>query len=189
MALGKNIKIDKLIPAKEEEKVNEPQVQDEGGKKNEKVQVEAVKETPIEQSTDGKEERQEPKQKEVSSQNGRPVPDDIVELDLSVEFKPSKRKTQKRIIVTIKGDISVKNIHLLKEKVPFIFEHYDFVEVKLQEITAIDVAALQLFHLMRVLYGHDKKFVAINAEFTDEQQQLLTACGFTEFHTQIKARA
>ena len=186
MALGKNIKIDKLIPSKKEEKEKVVK-EDSSTSKNEET---VSQKEEVVQATESKNAQESPKEQPISeSSDEKPTPNDINEEDIKVEFKPSKRKTQKRIIITIKGDLSVKNVHLLKNQIPFIFDHYNFVEIKLQEITAIDITALQLFHLMRVMYGPEKKFVAIHAEFTDEQQQLLTACGFTEFHTQIKARA
>jgi anti-anti-sigma regulatory factor len=194
MALGKNIKIDKLIPSKKQEKYIEEEAQ-QAPSASHHVEVsnsekELIQEEPtlISLVNDTTSNEEKPDSSSVSSDE-TPIPLDIIEEDIRVEFKPSKRKTQKRIIITISGDVSIKNVHILKAQIPFIFKHYNFVEIKLQDITAIDITVIQLFHIMRFTYAQEKKFTAINAELSEEHKQLLTACGFTEFHTQIKARA
>lgn len=116
-----------------------------------------------------------------------PVFENIEQENLKVEFKPSKRKTQKRIIISIEGDISINNIEVLCSKVTAVFGYYDFVELNLTNITAVDLSSIQLFHAMRVCYYPMNKFVSINAEFNRDDRKLLNLCGFTEFQTQVTA--
>jgi hypothetical protein len=180
MALGKNIKIDKVIP---EENIPQKEVQSEVKSKDE-VLIEAQ----LDQNLTNETVKMETKEFEkIEEKDERYCPIDVELDDIKIYYKPSKRKTQKRIMISLEGNFTLKNIHLLKENIPSIFENYDFLELKLENITDLDVSAIQLFHLMRFIYGPQKKFVAIKASFSDAQAKLLNTCGFYEFQTQIKA--
>ena len=187
MALGKNIKIDKVIPddvsdndlSKKEPILNIEET------KFEFVEVEKAE--PIAVSENKKTAKPKEQAEQVVTKIEKPSPDNIDLEDIKITYKPSKRKTQKRILVSLEGSFTLKNIHLLKEQIPFIFEHYDFLELKLDNITEFDVSAIQIFHLMRFIYGPQKKFIAIKANFSAPQEKLLNTCGFHEFQTQIKA--
>jgi len=106
-----------------------------------------------------------------------------------VEFIPSKRKTQKKVFVHLSGDLTIRNVNLLKDKIPALFDEFDHVELVLKEIKGIDITTIQLFNLMRVNYHSFGKFTYINAELTAEQKKMLNTCGFSEFNSQITASA
>ena len=185
MALGKNIKIDKVIP----EENNASEENEFSLDLTSEIKPEIQKMKPVLENSMIKDELVVLKEENIatSSDEERYAPDDVELEDIKIYYKPSKRKTQKRIMISLEGSFTLKNIHLLKQNIPAIFEHYDFLELKLDNITDVDVSAIQLFHLMRFIYGPQKKFVAIKASFTDAQAKLLNTCGFYEFQTQIKA--
>jgi hypothetical protein len=111
-----------------------------------------------------------------------------VELEfLKIEFTPSRRKTQKRILINIEGCLTINNVEILYSKVNSVFENFDFVEVTLKNVTEIDLTVIQLFHAIRVIYWPLKKYISINAEFSRDDRKLLNTCGFTEFQTQVVA--
>jgi hypothetical protein len=111
-----------------------------------------------------------------------------IETDsLKIIFTPSRRKTQKRILINIEGSLTINNVEVLFSKVNVVFDYFDFVEVNLNNVTEIDLTVIQLFHAIRVNYWPQKKYISINAEFSRDDRKLLNSCGFTEFQTQVSA--
>ena len=157
MALGKNMKVDKLIPLKKE------------------IEVQTETKNEVEVIAQSK-----PKPK----LDDRPQLEDINDENVKVVFTPSRRKTQKRILISIEGKVTINTIELIYSKVNSVFESYDFVEVTLKNISEIDLTIIQLFHTIRVSYYSVKKYISINADFSRDDKKLLNACGFTEFQTQ-----
>jgi len=156
MALGKNMKIDRLIPLKNLEDKVSVKIESE---KMDNV-VESISQTPY---------------------------NDIETDSIKIVFTPSRRKTQKRILITIEGSLTINNVELLYSNVKGVFENYDFVEVTMINISEVDLTVVQLFHLIRVKYWSLKKYISINAGFGREDRKLLNTCGFTEFQTQKTA--
>lgn len=203
MALGRNMKVDRLIPKKKSDEsihsekelthndsemdlsfLNEPTIV------SEEIQQSLI-EAPVELAISDEENlSSEPlsiSTVQVSEDSAPQLPENIEIDELKVIFSPSRRKTQKRIIVSIEGSLTIHYIELLKKSIDPIYQMFDFVEVNLNNITKIDITAIQLFNLMRVLYHPLNKFTSINAEFSREDRKMLNTCGFTEFQTQVKA--
>ena len=109
--------------------------------------------------------------------------EDIEKDDFKLLFKPSRRKTQRRMIITIEGNLTIRNVELLHSKVHEVFDYYDFAEINLANITDIDLTVVQLFHAIRVHFYPLNKFISINADLSREDRKLLNTCGFTEFNT------
>jgi len=182
MALGKNMKVDRLIPDVKSE-LNEEVISivvEQIQEIKDTVLVEEAKAVVVEKTVEA-----------IVEEVKAPVSEfqikDIDTDDLKVYFSPSKRKTQKRIIVNIEGNLTVLHIEDLKSKIDEIFTLFDYVEVNIKNVTQIDLTAVQLFHLMRAIYHSKQKYTSINAEFSREDRKMLNACGFTEFQTQVKA--
>jgi hypothetical protein len=172
MALGKKLKLDKLIPLIDlsEDKVVDP-VQ-------EKLSTEIVEEQSMTLN-----------EGEVVSESTFSFLDPIDTGNFKVEFSPSKRKTQKKIFVHLSGSLTIQNVTEMHRRIPMLFDEYDHVELVLKEITSIDFTAIQLFNMMRVNYHSFGKYTYINAELTNEQKKILTTCGYSEFNTQVTALA
>lgn len=205
MALGKNMKVDRLIPLVDENNVE-----------NEKVDIkldltdsinELVKDgensilIDLNLDNEDKKSSSEEVKIEVISEFKEKVVEDIpqtysqssivyenIETDsLKIIFTPSRRKTQKRILINIEGSLTINNVEVLFSKVNVVFDYFDFVEVNLNNVTEIDLTVIQLFHAIRVNYWPQKKYISINAEFSRDDRKLLNSCGFTEFQTQVSA--
>ena len=110
--------------------------------------------------------------------------EDVETDSIKISFKPSRRKTQKRIFIDIEGDATIKNAELLYSNVNAVFAHFDHVEINMSNISAVDLSVIQLFHVIRVNYFTQDKFIYLNADFTRSDRKLLNTCGFTEFQTQ-----
>lgn len=183
MALGKNMKVDQLIPLVEENQVEL--------NKTEEVAHPITEEKETITPSDSVEMDTKP---EGASTSPSPELTEIVYENIDTEqlkmiFTPSRRKTQKRILINIEGALTINNIDLLYSKVNIVFDNYDFVEVTMTNITEIDLTVIQLFHAIRVTYWSKKKYISINAEFSRDDRKLLNTCGFTEFQTQKAAEA
>lgn len=182
MALGKNMKVDRLIPLKKEDKALEaiPPVAQEEITPAVSVSLdeffenltsnEAVKETEV-----------TPENKESSEPST--IYTDVVLEDLTLNFKPSRRKTQRRMIISLEGNLTIKHVELLYSKVHSVFENYDIAEINLTNITDIDITVIQLFHAIRVHFYPLNKFITIQADLSREDRKLLNTCGFTEFQS------
>jgi hypothetical protein len=184
MALGKNMKIDRLVPLAKKETKNEL----------DQATLEQVVEinseqvvSDIEINNNTPEVAQETEINQVENNTNGFIYSDIEQETITIRFKPSRRKTQKRILIDIEGAITINNIELMHAQVHQVFENYDFVEVNLKNITEVDLTAIQLFHAIRVSYYPQNKFISINAELASQDRKLLNTCGFTEFQTQVTA--
>lgn len=216
MALGKNMKVDKLIPLNEnseevnkqedflfELNLNDSEITD-SVKDDENVVI-TMPEISLdlsEQTVDSEIKSEEllvnpitsekvnetiEVIKESESKSEIPTYENVELENLKIIFTPSRRKTQKRILIAIEGTLTINNVELLYSKVNLVFDYFDFVEVNLNNITEIDLTVIQLFHAIRVNYWPQKKYISINAEFSRDDRKLLNSCGFTEFQTQIAA--
>jgi len=171
MALGKKLKLDKLIPLIDLSENNENEVS--------KERTEEVNLTPEEPVLSH--------ELLVPTESTFSFLDPIETENMKVEFVPSKRKTQKKIFVHLSGSLTIQNIGEMKNRIPLLFDEYDHVELVLKEVIGIDITAIQLFNIMRVNYHAFGKHTYINAELTNEQKKMLSTCGYSEFNTQKAA--
>jgi anti-anti-sigma regulatory factor len=175
MALGSNMKIDRLIPTEINVEKSTIEIPQSIEKTQEEPVLESVPESVV----------VEPKP-EVNMETASAFVD-IVNEDISIKFTPSRRKTQKKILITIEGNLTISNVELLHKQVDQVFASFDHVDITLTNVTEIDLTVIQLFHTIRVNYYSQNKFIYINAEFSKEDRKLLNLCGFTEFQTQKTA--
>jgi ABC-type transporter Mla MlaB component len=201
MALGKNMKVDRLIPLKgDKERSSSKESEKKAEPKEELSKVEAASEEtskvsvslddffealdhPKEEVVEVAPERVEVVVKEDENVLLAPQYEDIEKEGFKLIFKPSRRKTQRRMIITIEGNLTIRNVELLHSKVHDVFSYYDFVEINLANISDVDLTVVQLFHAIRVHFYPLNKFISINADLSREDRKLLNTCGFTEFNT------
>ena len=198
MALGKNMKVDRLIPLKKEDKAVDaiPPVVEEQTVAPEELEISPAvsvsldeffdnltSEEPV-KATEVKQESVEVPQVETpESQETTNTYTDVVLEDLTLTFKPSRRKTQRRMIISLEGNLTIKHVELLYSKVHSVFENYDIAEINLTNISDIDITVIQLFHAIRVHFYPLNKFITIQADLSREDRKLLNTCGFTEFQS------
>jgi len=201
MALGKNMKVDRLIPLKgDKERSSSKESEKKAEPKEESSKIEAASEEtsnvsvslddffealdqPVEEAVEVTPELVEVVVKEDENVLLAPQYEDIEKEGFKLIFKPSRRKTQRRMIITIEGNLTIRNVELLHSKVHEVFSYYDFVEINLANISDVDLTVVQLFHAIRVHFYPMNKFISINADLSREDRKLLNTCGFTEFNT------
>lgn len=195
MALGKNMKIDRLIPVAKvkkstsDEKSKEDQVElNKEVVKDEEVETKVsvslddffdslttepiVQEIIIEQPI----EKQEVKPTEVTDSNELDVDRD----NFKMIFKPSRRKTQKRILIHLEGELTIKNAEIINNNIKKVFEDFDNVELILNSISEIDLTFIQLYQTIKSFYLPLNKILSMNAEWSKEDKKILATCGFSD---------
>lgn len=195
MALGKNMKIDRLIPVAKvkkstsDEKSKEDQedlikevVKDEEVETKVSVSLDdffdslttepIVQEIIIEQPI----EKQEVKPTEVTDSNELDVDRD----NFKMIFKPSRRKTQKRILIHLEGELTIKNAEIINNNIKKVFEDFDNVELILNSIAEIDLTFIQLYQTIKSFYLPLNKILSMNAEWSKEDKKILATCGFSD---------
>jgi hypothetical protein len=195
MALGKNMKIDRLIPVAKvkkstsDEKSKEDQVElnkevvnDEEVETKVSVSLDdffdslttepIVQEIIIEQPI----EKQEVKPTEVTDSNELDVDRD----NFKMIFKPSRRKTQKRILIHLEGELTIKNAEIINNNIKKVFEDFDNVELILNSISEIDLTFIQLYQTIKSFYLPLNKILSMNAEWSKEDKKILATCGFSD---------
>jgi hypothetical protein len=110
---------------------------------------------------------------------------DRYELDVDRDnfkmiFKPSRRKTQKRILIHLEGELTIKNAEIINKNIQKVFEDFDNVELILNNITEIDVTFMQMYHTIKSFYLPLDKFLTMNAEWSKEDKKILATCGFSD---------
>lgn len=195
MALGKNMKIDRLIPVAKvkkstsDEKSKEDQVElNKEVVKDEEVETKVsvslddffdslttepiVQEIIVEQPI----EKQEVKPTEVTDSNELDVDRDKFKMI----FKPSRRKTQKRILIHLEGELTIKNAEIINNNIKKVFEDFDNVELILNSISEIDLTFIQLYQTIKSFYLPLNKILSMNAEWSKEDKKILATCGFSD---------
>jgi hemoglobin len=105
----------------------------------------------------------------------------LVDNNINMVFKPSLRKMTKRIVITIEGDLRIKSISMVKERLDIIFDKYDFVDVKLKNIIQFDLSFIQLFYVLKSYHQRNNKQLSLTAELSKEIKNLIISSGFWHF--------
>ena len=195
MALGKNMKIDRLIPAAKVKK----SVSDENLKEDQidlkkevskdetieaKVSVslddffDSLSNEPLPQETIISEEVKLEEVKQTESVDNHEL--DIDRENFKMIFKPSRRKTQKRILIHIEGELTIKNCEILNKNIQKVFQDFDNVELILNNITEIDVTFMQMYYTIKSFYLPLDKFLSMNADWSKEDKKILAVSGFSD---------
>lgn len=192
MALGKNMKIDRLIPVakvKSSKVVSntdiEPaqsitEITTEGDETkiietNVSVSLDdffdSLSETPSQASNDDA---------NIEQNNTSITPLDIEKDGFKMIFKPSRRKTQKRVLIHLEGELTIKNSEVIASNLKHVFENYDHVELILNEVSEVDLTFVQLFQQFKAFYLPLEKFLSLTVNWSKEDKKMLTSCGFSE---------
>lgn len=195
MALGKNMKIDRLIPVAKVKKSKTDAVEQENsmelnsdGQLNPEVKedsAQAVVSVTLDDFFDSLSDQSTVDSINVSVNNEPENTEGVIPNDVDIDgfkmfFKPSRRKTQKRILVHIEGGLTIKNSTLLSNNLKSIFQNFDYVEFNLSNISEVDLTFIQLFHHFKAFYLPLNKFLSMNADWSKEDKKMLTTCGFSE---------
>jgi len=192
MALGKNMKIDRLIPVA---KVKSSKVESDSHPESVNPSVESPNESEesknIESNVsvsldaffDSLSETAPQDTIEVPKKEEDPIlstPLDIEEDGFKMLFKPSRRKTQKRVLIHLEGELTIKNSEVIASNLKHVFENFDHVELILNEVSEVDLTFVQLFQQFKAFYLPLEKYLSLTVNWSKEDKKMLTSCGFSE---------
>lgn len=196
MALGKNMKIDRLIPvAKVKKSVSDEKSNEDQTNTHNEVLAELKAETKVSVSLDDffdslnseettnqeiVEVQNQEKEEVKSTENAENYELDVNEENFKMIFKPSRRKTQKRILINLEGELTIKNCEIINSNINKVFEEFDNVELILNSIKEIDLTFIQLYQNIKSFYLPLSKFLSMNAEWSKEDKKILATCGFSD---------
>jgi len=114
------------------------------------------------------------------------IPESSLEQNQSQEVKknyevilsPSKRKSVRKIMITLKGELVLKNVEEIKREVLSAFDDYDFMDFKLSEVKEFDFGCIQLLHYIKKSWSDKGKTVTIDSDFPDNIRYLIEAAGY-----------
>lgn len=155
MALGNNMKIDKLIPdndgdIKIENTIEgDEQLSNKASIDNENVEIES---------------------------NHR----DIIECNETyrVIITPSLRKKVRKVKIEIEGDVSITNIYKIKNEIIPILENYDFIDFNLDKIENLDICCVQLLLAIKMYFNAMEKEVNLKINLPDGLKNIISNAGF-----------
>jgi len=146
MALGKNIRVDKLIPELKEESTIEEKL-------NTSLKKSAVSKKAIVK-------KDEIKKKEVKAIEF----EEHFEEGIKFIIEPSRRKSVSKVKVFIEGKLGVYNAEYLTNKIKEVIVSYNVIDIKLRNIEDLDISSIQIFHYFTNHYNDGKKIVLFHIE-------------------------
>ncbi len=146
MALGKNIRVDKLIPElKEESPIKE------------KLNTSLKKSADSKKAIVNKDEIKKKEDKAIEFE-------EYFEDGIKFIVEPSRRKSVSKVKVFIEGKLGVYNAEYLTNKIKEVIVSYNVIDIKLRNIEDLDLSSIQIFHYFTNHYNDGKKIVLFHIE-------------------------
>ncbi len=101
--------------------------------------------------------------------------------DVQFIIEPSKRKTVRKVKVTVEGKLNLYNATFISESIKGLVEQYDILDFKLQNIAEIDMSALQTMYFYKTIYSQLEK--SINFQTVDlpsEVNTIINKCKYNK---------
>jgi hypothetical protein len=110
----------------------------------------------------------------------------IQDNNIKLSLVPSKRKKTKKINMIIEGEFNISNAQVVKDNCSKLLKHFDTVSITLKNITDIDLAAIQLLHVLKSTPGFSQRTVTIDSELSKEDKSLINTAGLMAVVTNSK---
>ncbi len=104
----------------------------------------------------------------------------VEDSNIKISLFPSKRKTIKKINVVIEGEFNIKSVQLVKDNCQKLLQYYDVVNITLKNVTDIDLAAIQLIHVLNSSSMFMQKTITIESELSKDDKALILGSGLME---------
>jgi hypothetical protein len=118
---------------------------------------------------------------ENDPKNDHNFPEEIIEENkLKLTLLPSKRKKTKKVNMIIEGEFTVGSASLVLSTYDRLKQHFDLIKISLRNIVNIDLAAIQLMHVIRSSNTSSEKSIFIDSELSKEDRALLGYAGLTD---------
>jgi hypothetical protein len=104
----------------------------------------------------------------------------IEQNNIKISLVPSKRKKVKKVNVIVEGEFNINTAGIVKENCSKLLKHFEFVRITLKNIVDIDLAAIQLLHLLSTSSDFPQRTITIDSELSKEDRSLVSSSGLTD---------
>lgn len=96
----------------------------------------------------------------------------------TISFKPSLRKTVKKIKVILEGNLSIKNAGMFVKQIEPVFEDFDTIDFYLTQVDSLDLSFIQSLYHLKSYYDQNDKKITIDSELSGEIKKMAINSGF-----------
>jgi len=98
----------------------------------------------------------------------------------TISFKPSLRKTVKKIKVILEGNLSINNSKAFIKQIQPVFEDFEKIDFHLTQVESIDLSFIQSLYHLKMLHGQEGKEVTIDSEISGDLKSMVINSGFED---------
>jgi anti-anti-sigma regulatory factor len=98
----------------------------------------------------------------------------------TISFKPSLRKTVKKIKVILEGNLSINNSKAFVKQIQPVFEDFEKIDFHLTQVESIDLSFIQSLYHLKMFHEQDGKEVTIDSEISGELKSMVINSGFED---------
>ncbi len=98
----------------------------------------------------------------------------------TISFKPSLRKTVKKIKVILEGNLSINNSKAFIKQIQPVFEDFEKIDFHLTQVESIDLSFIQSLYHLKMLHEQDGKEVTIDSEISGDLKSMVINSGFED---------
>src|SRR5436190_20179312 len=98
---------------------------------------------------------------------------------LKITLVSTKRKKVRKISMVIEGEFNIRSAAFVKENCERLLSHFDMVSVNLKNLVDIDLAAVQLLHVLTSSQDLSGKTISIDSELSKEDKLLFENAGLS----------
>lgn len=107
--------------------------------------------------------------------------EDVIEFsNIKLSLVPSKRKKVKKINIIIEGNFNVTNVSNVKDQCQRLLQYFDVINISLKNIEDIDLASIQLLHLLSSKSELMQKTITIESDLSKDNRALLIGAGLLD---------
>ncbi|MES2760870.1 MAG: hypothetical protein V4677_01635 [Bacteroidota bacterium] len=110
----------------------------------------------------------------------------ITENNITLSIFPSKRKKVKKVNIVIEGQFNITNVRFVKDHCHNMLQYFDLVNITLKNVVDIDLAAIQLLHVLNSSTQLQHKTIIIESELSKDDKALIISAGMLELMSKRK---
>ena len=119
--------------------------------------------------------------KKAEAKKQQPELPSTIELKgATITLQPSKRRTIRKIKVTLSGGLSINVAQEFLSAITPIFDKFDYIDFYLKDIQSLDLSVIQVLYHLNVHYASQEKHVTIDGDLHGDIRKIIVHAGFEE---------
>jgi len=99
--------------------------------------------------------------------------------NINFDISTANKKGSKSALIKLGGDLSLKNAAELKNRFVEVKNSFDKVEIHVENVTNLDLAAVQLFLSLKKAFNTNPKNIEIHFNLSEEMETIMKRSGFS----------